>query len=305
MNLQQLYYFRTLAEIQHFTRAAKLLYITQPSLSKAIGALEESLGTNLFEKDGRNVKLTEQGMIFYEHVNIALAEIQKGKDRIDEFNGSLHSSINIASVPTLLSTFIPDVVYKFVDSTNAKVDMHIFQGFSKSVVQGVQDGSYDVGFCHVPNQFSELKKHKVDVQHLRLAVPVNHPFAGFPKISLRDLRRDKILSYRTNNYVGVEAEELTRPYHLNIEFNFDDEIILSTLVAQKKRLALLLDVPDIHNRRDIKLIPVEEVPEDFHVIYMIYSNEPKQYIHERFIEYVESNFPETQSEKDEPRADIK
>ena len=51
MNLQQLYYFRKLAEVQHYTEAAKALYITQPSLSHAISTLEKELGVKLFEKD--------------------------------------------------------------------------------------------------------------------------------------------------------------------------------------------------------------------------------------------------------------
>ena len=50
MNLQQLYYFRKLAEVQHYTEAAKALYITQPSLSDSIASLEHELSVSLFQK---------------------------------------------------------------------------------------------------------------------------------------------------------------------------------------------------------------------------------------------------------------
>ena len=53
MNLPQLYYFRKLAEVQHYTEAAKALYITQPSLSDSIASLEKELGVSLFQKKGR------------------------------------------------------------------------------------------------------------------------------------------------------------------------------------------------------------------------------------------------------------
>ena len=56
MNLPQLYYFRKLAEVQHYTEAAKALYITQPSLSDSIASLEKELGVSLFQKKGRNIK---------------------------------------------------------------------------------------------------------------------------------------------------------------------------------------------------------------------------------------------------------
>ena len=52
MNLQQLYYFRKLAEVQHYTKAAKALYITQPSLSDSIASLEHELSVSLFQKKG-------------------------------------------------------------------------------------------------------------------------------------------------------------------------------------------------------------------------------------------------------------
>ena len=61
MNLSQLYYFRKLAELQHYAKAAKELYITQPSLSNAISSLEQELGVSLFQKTGRNIHLTKYG----------------------------------------------------------------------------------------------------------------------------------------------------------------------------------------------------------------------------------------------------
>jgi DNA-binding transcriptional LysR family regulator len=64
MNLNQLQYFKILAQEEHYTRAAQMLSITQPSLSHAIAQLEEELGTRLFEKKGRNIVLTRYGKLF-------------------------------------------------------------------------------------------------------------------------------------------------------------------------------------------------------------------------------------------------
>ena len=61
MNLNTLYYFKVLAQLQHYSQAAELLYISQPSLSHAISALEKDLGVPLFQKKGRNVELTKYG----------------------------------------------------------------------------------------------------------------------------------------------------------------------------------------------------------------------------------------------------
>ncbi len=61
LSLSQLYNFKKLAETQHMTRAAKELYITQPTLSLSIKALEHELGVPLFFRDGRQIKLTNTG----------------------------------------------------------------------------------------------------------------------------------------------------------------------------------------------------------------------------------------------------
>ena len=66
MNLQQLYYFKTIAELEHYTRAAEKLLIYQPSLSYAMSELERELGASLFVKQGRGVVLTKFGRVYEE-----------------------------------------------------------------------------------------------------------------------------------------------------------------------------------------------------------------------------------------------
>ena len=61
MNLYHLRYFVTLAKLEHYTKAAEELAITQPSLSHAMSTFEKELGTYLFEKDGRNINLSKFG----------------------------------------------------------------------------------------------------------------------------------------------------------------------------------------------------------------------------------------------------
>lgn len=64
MNLYHLRYFATLAHLEHYTKAAEILAITQPSLSHAIASLEKELGVKLFEKEGRNVALPNVDRLF-------------------------------------------------------------------------------------------------------------------------------------------------------------------------------------------------------------------------------------------------
>ncbi len=81
MNLNQLQYFKILAQEEHYTRAAQMLSITQPSLSHAIAQLEEELGTRLFEKKGRNIVLTRYGKLFLPYVEESLKVLGEGVQR--------------------------------------------------------------------------------------------------------------------------------------------------------------------------------------------------------------------------------
>lgn len=79
MNLNTLYYFKVLAQLQHYSQAAELLYISQPSLSHAISALEKDLGVPLFQKKGRNVELTKYGKIFSSYIQRDLMKLKTVK----------------------------------------------------------------------------------------------------------------------------------------------------------------------------------------------------------------------------------
>lgn len=75
MNLDHLRYFETIARLEHYGKAARLLHITQPNLSHAISQLETELGVPLFEKTGRNVRLTRYGKLFLESVSHSLGHL--------------------------------------------------------------------------------------------------------------------------------------------------------------------------------------------------------------------------------------
>ena len=86
MTLQQLRYFCVTAEVLHYTRAAALLYISQPSLSYALSKLEKELNMPLFEKQGKQIALTRYGAEFLPYAKRALSELSKGQERLKELH---------------------------------------------------------------------------------------------------------------------------------------------------------------------------------------------------------------------------
>ena len=106
MNLYHLRYFVTLARMEHYTRAADLLAITQPSLSHAISSLESELGVKLFKKNGRNVTLTKYGKSFLTDAEDILQKLDTSVGNL-QLAGKGEGRIDIAFLRTLGSDFVP------------------------------------------------------------------------------------------------------------------------------------------------------------------------------------------------------
>lgn len=117
MNLKHLEYFRVLASLEHYTRAADQLYITQPTLTNAISVLEKELGTQLFEKKGRNTRLTKYGSFFLTYVITALDTLEKGEKELRQLTSPTHGTIDFAFIYTLGPNFVPTMIQTFFSDT--------------------------------------------------------------------------------------------------------------------------------------------------------------------------------------------
>ena len=112
MELLQLRYFKLTAESQQITRTASKLNISQSSLSKTIKSLETELGVPLFRREGRSIRLNENGQEFLKYVNQALEALESGqkalidRNQIDYPDLILHVQAGISALPNLIGGFM-------------------------------------------------------------------------------------------------------------------------------------------------------------------------------------------------------
>ena len=154
MNLNQLYYFKTVAKLQHFRQAANELNVSQPSLSLAISNLEKDLGTYLFERQGRNVTLTKYGKLYLEYVEEALSILEVGEKKLRQITSETEGHIDIAYIYPLAPYFIPKKVRSFLElEKNKDITFSFRQGITSDLIKGLKDSKYDVVFCsYVENE---------------------------------------------------------------------------------------------------------------------------------------------------------
>lgn len=235
MNLYHLKYFVTLAHLEHYTKAAKQLSITQPSLSHAIASLEKEINLQLFEKDGRNIVLTRAGKNF-------LTDIEKALNLIDKSINSVHLSeigegkIDIAFHKNMITSFIPDLARKFLNEhIEKKIDFkfHFDAGSTEELIAGLCDKSFDFVFCSDIINEKNIEYIPVFKQNAVLLVPENHPLATLEKVNIEDTLEYNHILYTKNNtlleklssYFNKKENETT------ISYKSGDINIVASLVA--------------------------------------------------------------------------
>ncbi|MPM25804.1 HTH-type transcriptional regulator GltC [bioreactor metagenome] len=215
MNYQSLIYFKMVAELQHYTRAANELYITQPALSKAIRNLECEFGTALFRKDGRNVTLTPSGKLFYEYVKRSVDEIDQGVAAVRRLADIERNTIFLSALFSMYAIYLPDKVLRFRHQ-NPGCRFSMEYKYTTAILQDVLKGRAELGICSdfdIKGEFSLLKKFVLYREPIGLMVGSDHRFAGRDKVGVEELRDERFIVYiRSGLGTNKIISDLCRPY---------------------------------------------------------------------------------------------
>ena len=287
MNLSQLYYFSKLSELEHFSKAAKELYITQPSLSHAIKSLETELGVRLFEREGRHMRLTPFGKEFAIYVKRGLREIDKGVELAQEFNGKLGGTVNVGAVLTVQGDYLPPLFHDFSENYGQEVKLNMFQGFSIPLVEGLENDKYDVVFAAAGERKPNLCYEHVLSHELVAVVNKNNPLAQRDSIGIPVLSGYNVHTYRLGTPIGEEVNDLLAEYNLSAKHDCEDEVSLGGIIsAMPNDIALATLAISLKAFDHLRFLRIEEVPQDFHPIYMIYKRDAyRSCAAERFIQF--------------------
>ena len=270
MNLQQLYYFRKLAEVQHYTEAAKALYITQPSLSDSIASLEHELSVSLFQKKGRGIQLTKYGQEFSEYVNQALGILEHGIAAVREKSDSVTGTIDIGCIPTLLGDFLPNALDLYHEKC-PQVSFNIFHEKSIPVAEGVSAGTYDIGLCSMVENKDDLVFVPITYQELVVIVRNDHPLAVHDSIELTALKGYMLSTYRDTIPIGKTIRKILKEKGVEAAYSYDDEISIAGRINHSSKTAIVADTSFLKQFDNLKKIHLTDVPKDTRMLYLVYS----------------------------------
>ena len=262
MNLSQLYYFQKLAELQHYTHAAEELFISQPTLSHAISSLEEDLGCKLFRKQGRNVRLTDDGALFKSYVAEALSVLDDGMAALRIRQGRLSGTVQVGAIATVRADYLPALVLDYRRKRGNLIELRIEQGSTKELVEDIIAGKLDLAIASKVEDARISFTHLFD-QSMGVIVQQDHPLARYKTISLGDLAKYEVYTYRADLPVGVKLDAFLRandlePTAMRLNRDSDDEVMLGGIVSREPVVGLCLLTSSLLPYRNLKVIPLRE-----------------------------------------------
>lgn len=263
MTLAQLQYFKTLARVLHYTKAAEELHIAQPSLSYSIGELEKELGVKLFTKEDRKVLLTLYGEHFLPYVESALATLSDGADELRQLSGSNMQEIRLGYFHSIASSLIPTLMAGlYRDEKNKNLRFQFTEATSHEILSLLKSGDIDLAFCMHHDDW--LESVPVMHQKLYLAVPKGHPLSGRKHVSFFDFADEPMVMLDKNNSLRILVDQMfsenaTIP---NVRFVVRECNAALQYVALNFCVSILPQVPAMETDR-IDIIPIKSSSGDF------------------------------------------
>lgn len=261
MDIDQLRTFLEVSRQKSFSRAAEKLYVTQPSISAQIRALETYLGHRLLERGGGKVTLTAAGRVFepfaedclsrLNHMVLTLADLERSP------RGALSVSANDSTALYVLPVFFSKFRKQY-----PRVALNIVRAERVKSLELVLDREVDFGVVSLP-----LKDHRLHIELIHqdefvLTVPANHPLAAFESVTLQQVAQHRLLlpkqGRRREQLDDLFAQEKLIP---RIAMELDSNELLKRLILNDMGMGFLPKINVLEEVRSgtLKVIPVENV----------------------------------------------
>lgn len=204
MELHQLRYFRAVADLGSFSRAAEKCFVAQPSLSQQVIKLERELGRPLFDRLGRRVQLTEAGRALYAQAATILAAVDEIRERVTAATEPGRGTVVVGAIPTVAPYLLPPVLEGFARRfPRAAVDLQ--EDLTDATTRGCLAGELDLGVIAGPAADPNLESEALFTEELRLALPPGHRLGRKRLVRFADLVAEPFVLLNEMHCLGEQV----------------------------------------------------------------------------------------------------
>lgn len=259
MTLQQLHYFRVLAKVQHYTKAAEMLHIAQPSLSYSISQLENELNIKLFERCGKKIKLSYPGEQFLEYVEKSLDILEDGTMMLKSLSDSPMGEVTLGYIYSISSKLIPEMVKKFYENdSNESIKFSFIQNLSEQLLRDLKTNKIDLAFCPDPDK--SFKSVPIFKQQLYLVAPKNHPFSSRKSVKISEILNEPFVALNKSSSLRKTVNDIFKEFNAypKIVFEAEECNAVISFVSLNFGISIIPEIPSMN--KNVNIVKVRDFP---------------------------------------------
>jgi DNA-binding transcriptional LysR family regulator len=242
MDLRRLEIFVKVAELGSFSRAAEALFLTQPTVSEHVRALEDELGVHLLDRLGRGATPTRAGLLFLGYAQRLLGLAREARQAIDQFQGKMSGQLVIGGSTIPGEYLLPALIGQF-RAKYPDVSVSLLIGGSREVTGWVEDGRVEVGVVGARPGSRAVEARELLSDELVLIVPVGHAWWERDTVTIADLQAEPLILRERGSGSREAVEHALESVGLDFAaFNIVGEIASTQAIKQAVRAGVGLSL---------------------------------------------------------------
>lgn len=209
LDIRQLRVFEAVARTGSFSRAARDVFLTQSAVSHSLAALEAELQTRLFERTGRQARLTQTGQLLLKRVHVILAEMAAARAEIVEITAWGRGRLRLGASATSCQYLVPTILRELRECF-PQAELVIEPGDSPHCLEMLQANTIDLALMVAPPTQEPLEQQALFQDELRFLVSSQHRWALQKRVPLAELHTERYIAYSQTSYTFRLIQEHLR-----------------------------------------------------------------------------------------------
>lgn len=255
MDLRVLNYFLAVAREENFTRAAQMLHVTQPTLSRQIAQLEEELGVELFTRSNHNIILTEDGMILKQRAQEMLALAEKTRQDLMHRDEELAGKITIGSGEFQSTNVLSQVIVAFTER-HPLIQYEIYSGNAENIHDNIERGFLDMGLMAEPIDIRKYDFIPMPVKERWGAwIPTDSALSEKEWIQPEDLIGERLI-VAAGDFVKSSIGKWMGDYREQAKIIAEGNLLYNEMMLAKNRLGVVLGIKLDYICEGLRFVPL-------------------------------------------------
>lgn len=272
MNFKELQSFVAISKYKNFSKAAKALYLTQPTISHHIQTLEEELNTTILVRTSKQVSLTKAGQLLLIHAQKILNEKEQIHFMFDHYNGDISGELEIATSTIPSQYYLPKIIKDFSE-LHPKMKFKIEKLDSAGVHKKLELSAIDFGIVGAQSSAEFFAYEKILSDDIVLCCDYN---MDVPDLTIQSLKKIPLIIREDGSGTkkvlmkALQNHQIER-HHLNVFATIDDINTIKACIKGSNKFAFTSRIAiqeDIDNHA-LKIVPIEglNITRDFYFVY--------------------------------------